>query len=782
MELVDIEYPQRIKELQCLFNFYKIQVEPDRRQSGSQHNEYLRLMIYLDILFQLEKLLLCFDYNGKLDQSEERDFFNLLEHIDKLGLGPLNLYVDWAENQNSSGNTKTALIQLIAMPLHSPFNVWLRRDHSCVIYQLGQIFLHSWHAASQWKEESSENFEKRRKSTLVSKSLTILENYKSDRWDEWDKRTEDLKLIFDQMIGTKDSVKVVCINLPIPIIQNQNSSVGAQQQFSLFLERIKELSHYLGMFYKFEYSGDGQLFYFCVVVFENIRSVSITEFSQHIAQTWWDSQHVRGFNKPEQVLNQKLYRSKTLQAGVITKKAENYRQFVRTTLAYVANMQSYFHIYIGQYPLIEAQPYDYAQNKKVAEARIIIPRKRVVFEHQQEQPNFLKDFRLEKVLKPLKKDILDIELCYTFVPHIEQCNDAEFKVLIQDLIRIEVAVVLASVWKQDAIERKGNELIEHDWGGLFKDYVVESRKISDLLRYQDYLGPRVLCFVIAFLMIQKPKYTSPVFEFNLYKNDLQQNIKKLLNLSLQNFLKTVKELELQGTINLKVHAKLDILLTSQLSRTESLQEWLSMQKRVKKSSFRAVQNYYKKLEKKGIHRDVQFAFLVSEQQTLQEIDKFLKKIIDRFKQSHNELLGYIGKWGIEKCNEHKLSYTAIITFYFDEHYVESQGEESWFKELDYLIRTLNVNPKTSSLLKMPVPKVEQIPNRDDILDFQGMYGQRLNQPEKKLQNHHYSLGHLFALIHRDLYWMHTAILQKQILIRGRNGYKQRTRKKEKKQA
>ncbi|MCU4492223.1 hypothetical protein KTI63_07010 [Acinetobacter guillouiae] len=782
MKLVDIEYLQRIKELKCLIEFYKIQMKPFKLKAGPQHDEHTRLVAYLDILFQLEKVLLSFDYNGKLEQSEERDFFNLIENIDKLGLSLLNLYADWAENQKSSGNPKTTLIQLIAMPLHSPINVWLRRDHSFVIYQLGQTFLHSWHAASQWKEESSEKFEKRRKSTLISKSLTILENYKSDRWDEWDKRTEDLKLIFDQMMRSKDSVKVVCINLPIPIIPNQQYGVDTQQQFSVFREKIKELAHYLGMFYKLEYSGDGQLFYFCVVVFENLRSVSITEFSQRIAQTWWDSQHVRGLSKPEQVLNQKLYRSKTLQAGVITKKSENYRLFVRTTLAYVANMQSYFPIYLGQYPLIEAQSGGYAQNKKVAEARIIIPRKRVALEHQQKESDILKDFKLDKVLKPLKKDILDIELCYTFAPHIEQCNDAEFKVLIQDLIRIEVAVVLASVWKQEAIVRKDNELIEHDWGRLLQSYELELGKINDFLKYVDHLGPRVLCFIIAFFMIQAQKYTSPVFDFSLYKNELQNNIKELLNLSLHDFLKKVKELELRGTINLKVHAKLDILLTSQRSRTESLQEWLSMQKRVKKSSFRAVQNYYKKLEKKGIHRDVQFTFLVPEHQTLQEIDKFLKKIIDLFKKSHGELLGYIGRWSYERNSENECKYTAIITFFFDEHYIEFQSEESWFKELGCLIKTQNANSKTSSLLKMPVLKVVQIPTRDDILDFQGMYGQRLNQPEKKLQNHRYSLGHLFALIHRDLYWMHTAILQKQILIRGRNGYKKRTRKKEKKQA
>ncbi|WP_336951663.1 hypothetical protein [Acinetobacter sp. AS167] len=66
MKLSEIEYTQRIKELKCLLDFYKIQIEPFKGKAGPQHDEYLMSVAYLDIIFQLEKLLLYLDYNGQL--------------------------------------------------------------------------------------------------------------------------------------------------------------------------------------------------------------------------------------------------------------------------------------------------------------------------------------------------------------------------------------------------------------------------------------------------------------------------------------------------------------------------------------------------------------------------------------------------------------------------------------------------------------------------------------------------------------------------------------------
>ncbi|MCV2392647.1 hypothetical protein J0363_18100, partial [Acinetobacter baumannii] len=107
-------------------------------------------------------------------------------------------------------------------------------------------------------------------------------------------------------------------------------------------------------------------------------------------------------------------------------------------------------------------------------------------------------------------------------------------------------------------------------------------------------------------------------------------------------------------------------------------------------------------------------------------------------------------------------------------YIESTGTESWFEKLKHQAE-LRLGKKAEAL-NIDEIKVKQI---DNLMEYVGSFQSRFT---KKPHLRRYTSSLLFALMHRDLYWMHTAVLQKQILIRGRTGYKKRTRKKTKKQA
>ncbi|MDO7344510.1 hypothetical protein Q5W00_20475, partial [Acinetobacter baumannii] len=67
MKLSNIEYPQRTQELAILLNFYLMQIKPIDMKPIGLRDEYYSVMAYLKIVSQLEKLILSFVYNGKLE-------------------------------------------------------------------------------------------------------------------------------------------------------------------------------------------------------------------------------------------------------------------------------------------------------------------------------------------------------------------------------------------------------------------------------------------------------------------------------------------------------------------------------------------------------------------------------------------------------------------------------------------------------------------------------------------------------------------------------------------
>lgn len=787
MKLSNIEYPQRAQELAILLNFYLMQIKPIDMKPIGLRDEYYSVVAYLKIVSQLEKLILSFVYNGKLERKEEQNIIDLLYDIYKQGDGRFKLEEIPALAMELTESQMQAINVILFGQLHDIAKVRLDSDYTTALFQLYRVW-HNKFAEVSLKENFSD-FIKKRNNFILQNSFPVLENFKTDFWVSRDQRITKLQSTFDQMLASKKSVKVLCINLFTPKFDGeaQVAAFDGEAQIVFLDEAFKKLrtemrkqEHYLGLFYKLEYGVDGQFFYFCVVVFENLKSLAIRDLYKKVA-TVWQAIYTGGHPLDSQVklrladfLNSKLYRTATLQAGVISRSGPSYAQFVRTTLAYIANAPHLLQILFREVLCAEEKPYDCADKPREIPKKAITPRKPKKLEHHQENQSLLQALKLKNVFKPLQKDILDIGLCYEHIPYIDRSCSQNILVFTPAMIRMEVAVLLAPVWIRDPVTNEGKEIKQNDWGGLLQDEPQEQKSIKILLQYAEFLGPRVLCFIAAFLMFPKQQY-SPVYSYSLYKTAVHQKIRELLALPLKLFKEQIKGLVDKQLMPAAAFTKLETLLTSQRFHTESLQDWLKVQERVKKRSFLRVDSYVKKLENvQNIYRDVEFTITVLKSQSLKPIDTLLKNIIDHFNKTHPQLMGYVGYWSFQQVDEQKIQYIATLTFYLDERYIESTGTESWFEKLKHQAE-LRLGKKAEAL-NIDEIKVKQI---DNLMEYVGSFQSRFT---KKPHLRRYTSSLLFALMHRDLYWMHTAVLQKQILIRGRTGYKKRTRKKTKKQA
>lgn len=778
MKLSNIEYPQRTQELAILLNFYLMQIKPIDMKPIGLRDEYYSVMAYLKIVSQLEKLILSFVYNGKLERKEEQNLLDLLHEIYKQGEGRFKLEEIPALAMELTESQIQAINVVLFGQLRGIAQVMLDSDYTKALFQLYRVGHNKFTRVSH--KESYSDFLKKRNNIILQNSFPVLENFTSDFWVSRDQRITKLQSTFDQMFASKNSVKVLCINLFAPQFNGEAQIVFLNEALKKLRTEMRKQEHYLGLFYKLEYGVDGQFFYFCVVVFENLKSLAIRDLYENVA-TVWQAIYMQSHSLDPQVkprlaefLNSKLYRTATLQAGVISRSGPSYAQFVRTTLAYIANAPHLLQILYREDVCAEEEPYDRADKPREIPKKAITPRKPKKLEHHQENQSLLQALKLKNVFKPLQKDILDIGLCYEHIPYIDRSYSQNILNFTPAMIRMEVAVLLAPVWIRDPVTNEGKEIKQNDWGGLVQDEPQEQKSIEILLQYAEFMGPRVLCFIAAFLMLPKQQY-SPVYGYSLYKTALHQKIRELMALPLKLFKEQIKGLVDKQLMPAAVFTKLDSLLTSQRFHTESLQDWLKVQERVKKRSFLRVDSYVKKLEnEQNIYRDVEFTITVLKSQSLKQIDILLKNIIDHFNKTHPQLMGYVGYWGFQQVDEQKIQYIATLTFYLDERYIESTGTESWFEKLKYQAE-LRLGKKTEAL-NIDEIKVKQI---DNLMEYVGSFQSRFN---KKPHPRRYTSSLLFALMHRDLYWMHTAVLQKQILIRGRTGYKKRTRKKTKKQA
>ncbi|NUF84667.1 hypothetical protein [Acinetobacter seifertii] len=778
MKLSNIEYTQRTQELEILLNFYLMQIKPIDMKPIGLRDEYYSVMAYLKIVPQLEKFILSFAYNGKLERKEEQNIIDLLYEIYSQGLGRFELEeITTLDIEQTEPQVQVTNVVLFGQ-IHGLAKAVLDFDYTKLLFQLYWVWHKKFERISH--KESFTGFLKKRNKIILQKSFLVFENFNSDFLTLRDQRITKLQSTFEQMFASKNSVKVLCVNLFAPGIDGEAQIVFLNEALKKLCSDMRMQEHYLGLFYKLEYGVDGQFFYFCVVVFENLKSLAILDLYKNVV-TVWKAIYTGGHPLETQdlpplaeFLNIKLYRTATLQAGVISRSGPSYAQFVRTTLAYIANAPHLVKILFMGGVWTEEEPYDCVDKPREIPKKAITPRKPKKLEHHQENQFLLQKLKLKNVFKPLQKDILDIGLCYEHIPYIDQPYSQNILDFTPAMIRMEVAVLLAPIWKRDPVMNEGDEIKQNDWGGLIQDERQEQKNIEILLQYAEFMGPRVLCFIAAFLMLPRQQY-SPVYGYSLYKTVLHQKIRELMALPLNMFKEQIKGLVDKRLMPATAFTKLEVLLTSQRFHTESLQDWLKVQERVKKRSFLRVDSYVKKLEnEQNIYRDVEFTITVQKTQALKPIDTLLKNIIDYFNKTHQQLMGYVGYWSFQQVDEQKIQYIATLTFYLDERYIESTGTESWFEKLKYQAE-LRLGKKTEAL-NIEEIKVKQI---DNLMEYIGSFQSRFN---KKPHPRRYTSSLLFALIHRDLYWMHTAILQKQSLIRGRSGYKKRTRKKTKKQA
>ena len=626
-------------------------------------------------------------------------------------------------------------------------------------------------------------FYKEHQASLKKIIVKNLEPLSVDRWEKWDHRVGLLKKIFDEMFGSQQSVKVICVNLNLPRMNSDmNILTNVQQLMKKFYRQLAMLSYYLGAFYKLEVQVDGEMKILCNVVFENLRHKQIDELYKEIKQIWISINQYDSMIKVENasvLLNKRLYYEKTMQAGVISKKSKSYDDFVQVNLGYIANIQHYFLILLAGNKLIIENSYDLVgKNGDTNVEKIEIkPRKHRTLDHRREKSLVLNKLEINGVLKPIKKKISDFELSYSHILFQNNNVFANISKIYLILLRIEVTVLLAIIWKQEAVSVTSQEIIENDLASLISTYQTEFRNVQLIEKYVDFLGPRLLCFLIAFKCVESFKdYGGFFYDKFLYKNRLFTAIRNLMNLPLDSFMNLIKCMAQRNIIDHRIFTKFNVLLTRRSTNKETLNEWLYLQERVRKNSFSSVEKYLHKLEDKGSSWDVLFVRKINDSQDFLEFDDSVRRIVDKFKQEYPEMLGYIGYCFPELSDSLDLmAYKARITFYFDKHYVGPDEPAVWIKKLNNLAKKQKFTKRKLSLCSSNIV-IEQI-HQEKIFDIKSIIeGIQLDQNGTNKRIHRYTSDHLFALVHRDLFWMHTKIFSKQILIRGRTKYKKRRKK------
>lgn len=142
MKLSNIEYTQRAQELEILLNFYLIQIKPISMKAIGLRDVYYSVMAYLKIVLQLEKLILSFVYNGKLERNEEQDLFNLLDEIYKQGIGHFELEEVSAFLDRELAESEIQATNIVLLSeLHGIAKVILDSDYTKALFQLYWV----WH-------------------------------------------------------------------------------------------------------------------------------------------------------------------------------------------------------------------------------------------------------------------------------------------------------------------------------------------------------------------------------------------------------------------------------------------------------------------------------------------------------------------------------------------------------------------------------------------------------------------------------------------------------------
>lgn len=593
----------------------------------------------------------------------------------------------------------------------------------------------------------------------------------------------------DKYFHLDKSLKAVYVDLSYNF--NGVSKDIIKKHFSFFLQLLQEQNQYRGYFHKLDYSVTDGFSIFFIGLFENLKSVPVNHYYLHIKQTW-----ERAFEKlkassnelacPPNLIAETKFRNVIVDRyifanniAIVGKEGVSYQKFIEGPLAYIALIDEFLPIFLNGEQLqgdlgITAYPSVHNFQSVSVPKKTRKHKQKIIYDIENDSL-FKKYFSDIRLLKPLEKDIKDICFCYEYIVNF---LDHEEKDIWEKLLQIEVITLLAQHWKQPATEIIDGKIIHHDLAKLLLSVIGNNSSLfrANVIKKNNLQGVRSCIFLNAFEHVDNKKLsnTSIVNQQVWFYQDLISEIRNYLNLPIQKFLPLF---ELHTNIKgiCPEREELVVETQSQATKEQTVQEWLSIQERSRRQSFRKLEEYCHAMLKNGqIHKLIRIQLgseSTQDASILPLIDKLIRQSMDPMQRKFCGIRGYLGGWEFDFKNH---NYYFELNLFIDSHYIEQNLQPL----IEFLCEQINEknkknNGSTSILLSNShLSEINLHDQSNTIAHILGEFISHKTSP-KKLNLSKYLRNWCFYLVHRDLYCLTYFLPMSQKSIRGKMSYKLR---------
>ncbi|WP_416041136.1 hypothetical protein [Acinetobacter lactucae] len=596
-----------------------------------------------------------------------------------------------------------------------------------------------------------------------------------------------LKKQLDENFHLDKSLKAVYVDLSYNFSEVSKEII--KKHFSFFLQLLKEQRQYRGYFHKLDYSVTDGFSIFFIGLFENLKSVAVNQYYLDIKQTWERAfeklkNSSNGLDCPSNLIAETKFRNVIADSylfanniTIVGKEGASYEKFIEGPLAYIALIDEFLPIFLNGEQLkgdLGVIAYPSVHNVQA----VSTPKK--TRKHKQkkiydvEKENLFKKYFSEiRLLKPLEKDIKDICFCYEY---ISEFLPPEKKEIWEKLLQIEVITLLAQHWRQPATEVVENIVINHDLNKLLEKVIDGSEPYvfkNKICQFSFLVGIRSTIFIDTFEQAMKKRIATKsevnkIIWFNQY---IIEELQNKLSHSLENY--SFHNELLNKRFNLKKNEIEPVgELDNQFAKGQTVQQWLSIQERSRRQSFRKLDDYCQMLLKqKHEHKKIRIDLGLEVGQNILFFDKLIRQSMDPLQRTYPGIQGYLGGW---EFNFGKQSYNFELNLFIDPHYVDGDLKPLVDHLRDRMNKKIEKNEELAFML-LNDSQVYELNLNDQSNSLFQILGEFI--PEKIIPKKINLKKHLrswcFYLAHRDLYCLSYFLPMSQKSIRGKTSYKAR---------
>ncbi|WP_407324231.1 hypothetical protein [Acinetobacter pittii] len=596
---------------------------------------------------------------------------------------------------------------------------------------------------------------------------------------------------FDEYFHLDKSLKAAYVDLGYNFSEVSKEII--KKHFSFFLQLLKEQSQYRGYFHKLDYSVTAGFSIFFIGLFENLKSVPLYHYYLYIKQTW-----ERAFEKlkassnglacPSNLIAETKFRNVIADRylfanniAIVSKEGVSYQKFIEGPLAYIALIDEFLPIFLNGEQLqgdLGVTAYPSAHNfQSVSVPKKTRNHKQKKIYNVQNDSLFKKYFSEITLLKPLEKDIKDICFCYEYVSIFLTYEEKD---IWEKLLQIEVITLLAQHWKQPASEQIDGKIVHHDLGKLLLNLIGNNPSFfrATVIQNLNLLGVRSCIFINAFKHIENKNlsHKSIVNQYIWFYRDLIDEIRVHLNLPIQSFLPKLERLSIIKNLCIeKRRVVLENQPQIQITKEQTVQEWLGIQERSRRQSFRKLEEYgHAMLKNRNVLKIIRIqlgADSTQDMTILPFIDKLIRQSMDPMQRKFCGIQGYLGGW---EFDFQKHNYYFDLNLFIDPHYVEKDLQPliEFFREK--INEKIKKNNGSASLLlsNSQLSEINLNDQSNSIIHILGEFMPEKITP-KNVSLKKYLGNWCFYLAHRDLYCLAYFFPMSQKSIRGKLSYKER---------